>query len=252
MLKQLQCSTMLAAVQLAQQPSSSTSRMAKQQHCCSSRPVVVSIIEYCSVCVCRQWTGNASEILLQRQAHLAGNIGATTLMPPVCLHELLVMAGCSLHACCLCCSLYRSLTDVYYPLLGIEQQNSGNHQGRKQQVDPHLQELLLHVQAGLGKIVRGADASQVCLSCRTVLRSSACRSMPCNAKLLHQSSQVSELAPYSSKADLAVAGERAAACLQLVFVVQSAFHGYMPVPPSRAIIQCRLSLTVAPVVCSRP
>lgn len=62
---------------------------------------------------------------------------------------------------CPACSLYHSLSNVYYPLLGIEQQ--GNSGLRKQQrtVDPKLEELMLHVQAGLGKLVRAGDADKV-------------------------------------------------------------------------------------------
>jgi hypothetical protein len=52
---------------------------------------------------------------------------------------------------------------VYCPVLGIEQQGSTGSARKQQQqaVDPRLQELILHVQAGLGKALRGADAAQV-------------------------------------------------------------------------------------------
>lgn len=65
--------------------------------------------------------------------------------------------------CCLCCcSLYHSLSQVYYPLLGIDQQQNGQVKlPQQQQVDAKLEELLLNVQAGLGQLVRGAMASQV-------------------------------------------------------------------------------------------
>lgn len=47
-------------------------------------------------------------------------------------------------------------------MLGIEQQQNGTAVRKQQRtVDPKLEELLLHVQAGLGKLVRGADATQV-------------------------------------------------------------------------------------------
>jgi hypothetical protein len=75
-------------------------------------------------------------------------------------------------SCCLwtaACSLYHSLSNVYCPVLGIEQQGSAGHARKQQQhaaVDPRLQELILHVQAGLGKALRGADAAQVGLLCQ--------------------------------------------------------------------------------------
>jgi hypothetical protein len=48
-------------------------------------------------------------------------------------------------------------------VLGIDQQGSSGLARKQQQqaVDPRLQELILHVQAGLGKALRGADAAQV-------------------------------------------------------------------------------------------
>ncbi|WIA17572.1 hypothetical protein OEZ85_014399 [Tetradesmus obliquus] len=61
-------------------------------------------------------------------------------------------------------SLYHSLSNVYCPVLGIEQAGSTCYSKKQQQqqtaVDPRLQELILHVQAGLGKALRGADAAQ--------------------------------------------------------------------------------------------
>lgn len=80
------------------------------------------------------------------------------------------------------CSLYHSLSNVYYPLLGIDQQ-PGASAIRKQQraVDPKLEELLLDVQAGLGKLVRAADGSQVC-SCEP---ESSCAAAPSH-QYLHQ------------------------------------------------------------------
>jgi hypothetical protein len=51
---------------------------------------------------------------------------------------------------------------VYYPLLGIDQQQNGQVKLPQQlQVDAKLEELLLTVQAGLGQVVRGALASKV-------------------------------------------------------------------------------------------
>lgn len=79
---------------------------------------------------------------------------------------------------CSSCSLYHSLSNVFCPMLKLEQPGGGGsssssvaatqqHQHQQQQaMDPQLGELLLDVQAGLGKAVRKAAATggslQVC------------------------------------------------------------------------------------------
>lgn len=78
--------------------------------------------------------------------------------------------------CLLSCSLYHSLSNVFCPMLKLEQPGSSSsatavQAGKQQPVDPQLGELLLDVQAGLAKAVRGTaaagDSIQVCASAVT-------------------------------------------------------------------------------------
>lgn len=78
-----------------------------------------------------------------------------------------VMLTCQ-HVCL--CSLHHSLSKVYCPMLKLEQPGSSSSTAAVvqpgKQLDPQLGELLLNVQAGLAKAVRGAagpgDSLQVC------------------------------------------------------------------------------------------
>lgn len=84
-------------------------------------------------------------------------------------------------------SLYHSLSNVYYPLLGIHQQQNGAAIKKQQRtIDPKLEELLLHVQAGLGKLLRGADATQVCVHEAGCYSSSASSEAAASVELLLQ------------------------------------------------------------------
>lgn len=80
------------------------------------------------------------------------------------------------HAYCCAHSLYHSLSNVFCPMLNLEEQPKGSSSSvaalqadRQQPLDQQLGELLLDVQAGLAKAVRGAagpaDSLQVC-ACR--------------------------------------------------------------------------------------
>lgn len=59
-------------------------------------------------------------------------------------------------------SLYHYLSDVYYPLLGISQQDQGTpaSASKPRDLDLRMRELLLQVQAGLGSAVQSQGGSR--------------------------------------------------------------------------------------------
>jgi hypothetical protein len=71
---------------------------------------------------------------------------------PICMPHM--------YAPCVCpCSLHHSLSKVYCPMLKLEQPGSSSAaavQQQGKQLDPQLGDMLLDVQAGLAKAVRGA------------------------------------------------------------------------------------------------
>lgn len=101
---------------------------------------------------------------------------------PTC--QLLSRSRTLLLLSCSSCSLYHSLSNVFCPMLKLEQPGGGGsnsvataqHSQHQQQqaMDPQLGELLLDVQAGLGKAVRRAAGTggslQVCCCCACTQR----------------------------------------------------------------------------------